>query len=99
MQTLIIHAVCFNLPSHQARWREQPAAIIMSSSIPMFSRLEMPGAQLSAVQKCPGAVLPGWQDHSGLQAAPQLPATRPWLPPLYGQGAGSLCLLVYVCLV
>lgn len=69
MQTLIIHAVWSNLPSHEPRWREQPTAIIMSSSIPMFSRLEMPGAQLSAVQKCPGCTLPEWQDHSGLQAA------------------------------
>ncbi|KAG7242070.1 hypothetical protein INR49_024116 [Caranx melampygus] len=32
-------------------------------------RLKMPGAQLNAVQKCPGCMLPGWQDHSGLQAA------------------------------
>lgn len=53
MQTLIIHAVCFNQPSHQPRCREQPT-IIVSSSIPVLSRLEMPGAQLSAGQKCPG---------------------------------------------
>lgn len=57
------------VPSHQPWWKEQPSAIIMSSSIPMFSRLEMPGIQLSAVQKCPGCALPWWQDHSGLQAA------------------------------
>lgn len=78
---------------------EQPTAIIMSSSIPMFSRLETPGAQLSALQKCPGSALPGWQDHSGPQAAP---SHQP-------QGLGSLlhtgrvpvssvCLFVYVCL-
>lgn len=65
--TLIIHAVYFNQPSHQPRCWEQPTTIIMSG-IPVHSRLEMPGARLSAVQKCPGCALPGWQDHSGLQA-------------------------------
>lgn len=69
MQTLIIHTVCFKQLPHEPGCREQATAIIMSSSIPVLSRLEMPGAQLSAVQKCPGCALPGWQDHTGLQAA------------------------------
>ena len=78
---------------------EQPTAIIMSSSIPMFSRLETPGAQLSAVQKCPGCALPGWQDHSGPQAAPSYQPRG--LGSFLHTGrvpVSSVCLFVYVCL-
>lgn len=69
MQTLIIHGVCFNQPSHQPRCWEQPTTIITISSILVLSRLEEPGAQLPALHKCPGCAPQGWQDHSGLQAA------------------------------
>lgn len=69
----------------------------MSSSIPVFSRLEMPGAQLNAVQKCPGCVLPGWQDHSGLQAASSYqPQGLGYLLYMGRVPVSSVCLRMYV---
>lgn len=37
----IHNSCCFH--SHHLRWREHPGAVIRSRSIPVFSRMEMPG--------------------------------------------------------
>lgn len=77
--------------------REQPTTTIMSSSIPVFSRLKMPGAQLNAVQKCPGCVLPRWQDHTGLQAASSYqPLGLGYLLNMGMVPASSVCLCMFV---